>query len=55
MLVESLIVSVSELLRVMLFTEALFEAAKKANATKEQIELKYNLTTEIWNQYNKEV
>lgn len=36
------------------FTEANFEAARKANATKEQIETKYNLTTEIWNQYNKE-
>ena len=35
------------------FTEANFEAAKKANATKEQIESKYNLTNEIWNQYNK--
>jgi len=34
------------------FTAANFEAAKKANATKEQIEKSYNLTTEIWNQYN---
>ena len=34
------------------FTEANFEAAKKANATKEQIESKYNLTQEIWNQYS---
>lgn len=34
------------------FTVANFEAAKKANATKEQIEKSYNLTTEIWNQYN---
>ena len=34
------------------FTEANFEAAKKANATKEQIESKYNLTTEIWKMYN---
>ena len=37
------------------FTEANFEAARKAGATKEQIETKYNLTTEIWNQYSKEV
>ena len=37
------------------FTEANFEAAKKANATKEQIESKYNLTTDIWNLYSKEV
>lgn len=37
------------------FTEANFEAAIKANATKEQIESKYNLTTEIWNQYSKEL
>jgi hypothetical protein len=36
------------------FTAANFEAAKKANATKEQIESKYNLTTEIWNQYSNE-
>jgi hypothetical protein len=34
------------------FTVDNFEAAKKANATKEQIEKSYNLTTEIWNQYN---
>lgn len=34
------------------FTVANFESAKKANATKEQIEKSYNLTTEIWNQYN---
>jgi hypothetical protein len=34
------------------FTAANFESAKKANATKEQIEKSYNLTTEIWNQYN---
>lgn len=34
------------------FTSANFDAAKKANATKEQIEKSYNLTTEIWNQYN---
>jgi hypothetical protein len=34
------------------FTSANFEAAKKVNATKEQIEKSYNLTTEIWNQYN---
>jgi len=34
------------------FTSANFEAAKKANATKEQIEKSYNLTTKIWNQYN---
>ena len=33
------------------FTSANFEAAKKVNATKEQIEKSYNLTTEIWNQY----
>jgi hypothetical protein len=37
------------------FTVANFEAAKKANATKEQIEKSYNLTIEIWNQYSKEV
>jgi hypothetical protein len=34
------------------FTEANFANAKKANATKEQIEKSYNLTEEIWNQYN---
>jgi len=34
------------------FTTANFESAKKAKATKEQIEKSYNLTTEIWNQYN---
>ena len=37
------------------FTEANFEAAKKANATIEQIKMKYNVTTEIetlWNNYN---
>ena len=37
------------------FTEANFEAAKKANATIEQIKSKYTLTKEIetkWNNYN---
>jgi hypothetical protein len=40
------------------FTEVNFADAKKANATIEQIKLKYTLTTEIemlWNKYNKEV
>lgn len=37
------------------FTEANFESAKKANATIEQIKIKYTLTPEIeklWNNYN---
>jgi hypothetical protein len=40
------------------FTEANFADAKKANATIEQIKLKYTLTAEIetaWNKYSKEV
>ena len=34
------------------FAEANFEAARKAKATKEQIEKSYNLTEEIWKLYN---
>ena len=34
-----------------LFTEANFEAAKKVNATKEQIESRYLLTDDVYNNY----
>jgi hypothetical protein len=35
-----------------IFTEANFEAAKKANATIEQIKVKYNVSKEIENKFN---
>ena len=37
------------------FTQANFEPAKKANATREQIESMYNLTEPIWLEYQKYV